>query len=147
MFTTLAIRTRKITAGVIAAAALGGTLLAAAPAAHSADQPVAAPPPSRPYGAVVATAGVVERVFPTTDSAPKGLLKYRTQVPLRCKARAQDVSGNPVWYLLRERNTWVAAKYVENTGNVPVCRTVDRNSLDEPAVQGRKEQQPKKTPA
>ncbi|MEU1778331.1 MULTISPECIES: hypothetical protein [Streptomyces] len=129
MISTLAIRSRRVSAGVIAAVTLGGSLLAAAPAAHSADAPPV--PPIRPYGAVVSNTGINERGFPTTDSAVKGVLKYRTQVALRCKAHAQDVAGNPVWYLLRDRNTWVSAKYVENTGAVPVCKNVSKGMLED----------------
>ncbi|MEX2980441.1 SH3 domain-containing protein [Streptomyces sp. C36] len=125
MFSTLAVRCRKASAAVLAVAALGGSLLAVAPAQ--------ALPPVRPYGAVVASSGINERVFPTTDSAVKGVLKFHTQIALRCKARAQDVSGNALWYLLKERNTWVAARYVDSTGEVPLCRTLTRSVLDESA--------------
>ncbi|MEU7133523.1 SH3 domain-containing protein [Streptomyces sp. NPDC046261] len=123
MFSTFAIRSRKVSAGVIAAAALGGSLLAAGP--------VQAAPPTRPYGTVVAASGIVERAYPSTDSSVRGIIKYHGQAALRCKVRAQDVAGNPVWYLLRDRATWVAAKYIENTGEVPVCKAVNRKSLDD----------------
>ncbi|MEU4212342.1 SH3 domain-containing protein [Streptomyces sp. NPDC026206] len=116
MFSTFAIRSRKVSAGVIAAAALGGSLFAAAP--------VQAAPPTRPYGTVVATTGIVERAFPTTDSSVRGILKHHGQAALRCKVRAQDVGGNPIWYMLRDRATWVSAKYIESTGDVPVCKAV-----------------------
>lgn len=122
MFSTFAIRSRKVSAGVIAAAALGGSLLAV---------PAQAAPPVRPYGTVVAASGIVERTYPSTDSSVRGILKYHGQAALRCKVRAQDVGGNPVWYLLRDRATWVAAKYIENTGEVPVCKAVKGKTLDE----------------
>ncbi|MFI9202467.1 SH3 domain-containing protein [Streptomyces sp. NPDC053048] len=125
MFSTLAVRCGKASAGVLAAAALGGSLLAVVPAQ--------AAPPARPYGAVTASSGINERVFPTTDSAVKGVIKYHAQVPLRCKARAQDVAGNAMWYLVRDRNTWVAGRYVDTTGEIPVCRTLTRGALDDSA--------------
>ncbi|GHC46515.1 SH3 domain-containing protein [Streptomyces cinnamoneus] len=124
MFSTFAIRSRKFSAGVIAAAALGGSLLAAAP--------VQAAPPGRPYGTVVASTGIVERAFPSTDSSARGMLKFHGQAALRCKVRAQEVGGNPIWYMLRDRTTWVAAKYIENTGEVSFCRTVSHKALDDP---------------
>ncbi|MFI9240476.1 SH3 domain-containing protein [Streptomyces sp. NPDC053079] len=122
MFRTFAIRSRKVSAGVIAAAALGGSLLAV---------PAQAAPPTRPYGTVVAGSGIVERAYPSTDSSVRGILKFHGQAALRCKVRAQDVGGNPVWYLLRDRATWVAAKYIENTGEVPVCKAVNHKALDD----------------
>ncbi|GHG52405.1 SH3 domain-containing protein [Streptomyces griseocarneus] len=125
MFSTLAVHCRKASAAVLAVAALGGSLLAAVPAQ--------ALPPVRPYGAVIASSGINERVFPTTDSAVKGVLKYHAQVALRCRARAQDVAGNALWYMLRERNTWVSGRYVDTTGEVPLCRTLTRSALDESA--------------
>ncbi|GAA2462212.1 SH3 domain-containing protein [Streptomyces macrosporus] len=80
--------------------------------------------PARPYGTVVGTDGVYERQFPSTDSSSRGRLPYRTQIGLRCKVRAQNVDGNTVWYLLRDRPTWVSARYVANTGTVPYCKDV-----------------------
>ncbi|MFF2042790.1 hypothetical protein ACFVVX_20395 [Kitasatospora sp. NPDC058170] len=37
---------------------------------------------------------------------------------MRAKVRAQNVDGNDIWYLLRDQRTWVAARYVMNTGDV-----------------------------
>jgi hypothetical protein len=102
------------------AAALGATLLAAAPAQ--------AATPARPYGTVVSGSGVVQRQFPSTDSSVKGSLSYRQQVGLRCKVRAQNIAGNDIWYLLRQNSNWVSAKYVDNTGTVPFCNVVLRSS-------------------
>ncbi|MCX4553587.1 SH3 domain-containing protein [Streptomyces sp. NBC_01387] len=115
------VRGKKIVAGAGAlatAAALGATLLAAAPAQ-------AAPP--RPYGTVTAGAGLIERQYPSTDSSAKGSLRYREQVGLRCKVRAQNIEGNDIWYLLRDRSTWVSAKYMDNTGYVQYCKDVMRD--------------------
>ncbi|WP_399084196.1 SH3 domain-containing protein [Streptomyces sp. BBFR2] len=106
------------TAGALtAAAALSTTLLGAAPA--QAAIPV-------PYGTVVASTGIHERQYPSTDSAGRGFLRRGAQIGLSCKVRAQDIGGNDVWYLLRDRPTWVAAKYVVNTGPVRFCKDVQR---------------------
>jgi hypothetical protein len=103
-------------AGALAtAAALGATLLAAAPA-----QAV----PAKPYGTVTVNS-LNERQYPSTDSSVKGILHYRAQVGLVCKVRAQNIAGNDVWYLVRgPRATWIAAKYVTNTGYVKYCKDV-----------------------
>ncbi|WP_328462025.1 SH3 domain-containing protein [Streptomyces sp. NBC_00448] len=102
------------------AVALGTTLLGAT-AAQAAT-------PARPYGTVVAGAGVVQRQFPSTDSSVKGSLAYHQQVGLRCKVHAQNIEGNDIWYLLRDNSNWVSAKYVDNTGTVDLCKDVLRSS-------------------
>ncbi|WP_234334549.1 SH3 domain-containing protein [Streptomyces sp. NRRL B-1347] len=68
--------------------------------------------------------GINVREFPSTDSSVVARLPYRSTVGLRCKVRAQVVDGNDVWYLLRDRAGWVAARYVDNTGNVRLCKDV-----------------------
>lgn len=98
-----------------AAAALGATLLAAVPAQAA---------PALPYGTVTAGDGVIQRQYPSTDSSVKGSLRYRQEVGLRCKVRAQNIAGNDIWYLLRNESTWVSAKYVDNTGFVSYCKDV-----------------------
>ncbi|MYS79594.1 SH3 domain-containing protein [Embleya scabrispora] len=75
--------------------------------------------PDKPYGTVVSQAGVHERQAPSTDAPALGTLPSGATVGLRGKVRAQDIDGNNIWYLLRDRNAWVAARYVANTGNVP----------------------------
>ncbi|MFD9812858.1 SH3 domain-containing protein [Streptomyces sp. NPDC059080] len=106
------------TAGALAAAAaLGSTLLGAAPAQAAAAQP---------YGKVLSATGMKERRYPSTDAPATGYQRHHAQVGLRCKVRAQNVGGNDVWYQLRDRATWVAAKYVANTGPVPFCKDVQR---------------------
>lgn len=72
-------------------------------------------------------AGLIERQYPSTDSSAKGSLRYREQVGLRCKVRAQNIEGNDIWYLLRDRSTWVSAKYMDNTGYVQYCKDVMRD--------------------
>ncbi|MGP4000128.1 SH3 domain-containing protein [Streptomyces sp. 8N706] len=122
MCKTLKTRTRAWAVGTGAATAavtLGGTLLVS-PAEAA---------PARPYGTVVAQTGVNERQYPSTDSSVLGFLKYGSQVGLKCKVRAQNIGGNEIWYLLRDRATWVSAKYVDNTGFVKYCKDVQRNSL------------------
>ncbi|MFI7104485.1 SH3 domain-containing protein [Streptomyces sp. NPDC050161] len=106
-------------AGALAAAvALGTTLLGAAPAQAA---------PAGPYGTVVAHTGLNQRQYPSMDSSGKGFLAQNAQVGLRCKVRAQNVGGNEVWYLLRDRAAWVSAKYVVNAGVVPYCKAVQRS--------------------
>ncbi|MCK7624836.1 SH3 domain-containing protein [Streptomyces sp. RS10V-4] len=132
----LAARGKKLAAGAGAlstALALGATLLVAAPAqAKPQPQPRPQPQtgPAKPYGTVTAARGMNERQDPSTDSAPRGYLRNRTQVGLVCKVRAQNIRGNDVWYLLREhRSTWVSAKHVTNTGYVKYCKDVQRNRV------------------
>ncbi|MFI1968758.1 hypothetical protein BLA24_11995 [Streptomyces cinnamoneus] len=123
MFRTFALRGRKVPAAVLAATVLGGSLLVTGPAQ--------AVPPTRPYGTSTAVKGLNERSYPSTDASVRGVIKFHSQVGVRCKVHAQEVAGNSVWYLLRDRATWVAAKYVENTGDVPLCKAVNRNAMDD----------------
>ncbi|MBZ4323297.1 SH3 domain-containing protein [Streptomyces sp. SCA2-4] len=89
---------------------------------------------ARPYGTVSARTGVNERTLPSTDASVRGILRHRIQVGLRCKVRAQDIGGNNVWYQLRDRQTWVAAKYIDNkAANVPYCRMLNRSTMDDSA--------------
>ncbi|MFE3886179.1 SH3 domain-containing protein [Streptomyces lydicus] len=122
----LVARGKKLAAGagaLAAAAALGATLLAAAPA-H------AAPEPARPFGVVTAKTGLSQRQYPSTDSSVRGHLHHRAQVGLVCKVRTQSVGGNTVWYLTREeRATWVSARYVTSNGPVRFCKDVQRGRL------------------
>jgi hypothetical protein len=103
-------------AGALAtAAALGATLLAAAPAQAA---------PAQPYGTVTAPSGLNERQFPSTDSSTRGVLAYHAQVGLQCKVRAQNIDGNTIWYRLRGSHNWISARYVANTGYVKYCKDV-----------------------
>ncbi|WP_223771262.1 SH3 domain-containing protein [Streptomyces huiliensis] len=123
----LATRAGKLAAGVLAATA-AGTALFAAPAEATPDAA------ARPYGTVSARTGVNERTLPSTDASVRGILRHRIQVGLRCKVRAQDIGGNNVWYQLRDRQTWVAAKYIDNkAANVPYCRMLNRSTMDDSA--------------
>ncbi|MEV6315713.1 SH3 domain-containing protein [Streptomyces sp. NPDC051776] len=131
MSKVLNMRSARLTAGsgaFAAAIALGGSLLAATPA-HAYPPP--APAPARPYGTVVTPSGVNERQYPSTDSSVRGFLKHRSQVGLKCKVRAQNINGNQIWYLLRDRPNWVTAKYVDNTGFVKYCKDVQRSPLND----------------
>ncbi|HCA87320.1 MAG TPA: hypothetical protein DEQ61_18690 [Streptomyces sp.] len=122
MFTRLRSRRAGLAYGAAAAAVMiGGSLLGAAPAQ--------AAPPAQPYGTVVTPSGVNERQYPSTDSSVKGTLAYRAQVGLTCKVRAQNIDGNTVWYLLRDEETWVTARYVDNTGYVDYCKNVMPSAL------------------
>ncbi|KOG40105.1 hypothetical protein [Streptomyces decoyicus] len=110
-------------AGTLATAVALGATLFAAPAQ-------AAPGPTKPFGVVTAKTGLSERQYPSTDSSVRGHLHHRAQVGLVCKVRTQSVGGNTVWYLTRqERASWVAAKYVTNSGYVKYCKDVQRNRL------------------
>lgn len=102
-------------AGVVAAAVLGSLAVAAGPAAAK---------PAQPYGTVITPAGLNIREYPSTDSSVVGGLGHRAQVGLRCKVRAQYINGNTIWYQLRNREDWVTARYVDNTGYVPYCKNV-----------------------
>lgn len=115
-------------AGALTAAlALGATLLGAAPA--QAD-------PGRTSGTVIARHGINERQYPSTDSSVRGHLRHRAEVGLHCKVRAQNIQGNSVWYLLRDRSSWVSAKFVANNGPVRYCGDVQRDRvLPGPAAQ------------
>lgn len=81
--------------------------------------------PAQPYGTVISPSGVVKRAQPTTNSANLGTLAYHAQVGLNCKVHGQNVDGNDLWYLLRDGSGWVAARYVQNTGTVPFCPSVE----------------------
>ncbi|MEV0372144.1 SH3 domain-containing protein [Streptomyces sp. NPDC050636] len=126
----LVARGKRLAAGAGAlttAVTLGATLLAAAPAQ-------ATPSKSKPYGTVAAKGGMNERQYPSTDSSVKGFLPHRAQVGLACKVRAQNVMGNTVWYLTRDRKSWVSAKYMTNTGFVKYCKDLSRNRVEPSGV-------------
>jgi hypothetical protein len=78
--------------------------------------------PKLPYGRVVTREGVDEYQYPSTDSAVLGRLAYGVQIGLRCKVTAQSIDGNSVWYQLRDRPTWVTARYVDSIGIVRLCK-------------------------
>lgn len=78
--------------------------------------------PTLPYGRVVTREGVAEYQYPSTDSAVLGRLAYGVQIGLRCKVHAQSIDGNSVWYQLRDRPTWVTARYVDSIGIVRLCK-------------------------
>ncbi|MGW1894427.1 SH3 domain-containing protein [Streptomyces sp. NPDC002004] len=78
---------------------------------------------------MISTVGVKERQYPSTDSSALRILRYHDQVGPRCKVRAQDVDGDTVWYLLRDRQSWVASRYVTVTGTVRYCKDVQRSLL------------------
>jgi hypothetical protein len=115
-------RVRGPAAVTAVVAALGGSLIAGAPAQADNYRPYASP--EQPYGTVVNDSGVLERQYPSTDSREVGSLRSGARVGLSCKVRAQYIDGNTVWYLLRDRPHWVSARYVLNTGFVPYCKDV-----------------------
>ncbi|MFG2196794.1 SH3 domain-containing protein [Streptomyces sp. NPDC048639] len=77
--------------------------------------------PARPYGRVVSPAGINLRERPTTNSEVRGTLAYGDEVGLSCKVHGQSIDGNDLWYRLRDRTVWAAARYVQNFGDVPFC--------------------------
>ncbi|MBB4893605.1 hypothetical protein FHS39_002636 [Streptomyces olivoverticillatus] len=123
---TFASRGGKLSAGLLAAAALGGSLLAVTPV-HATPGPGTG---TKPNGTVNAASGINERAYPSTDSSVRGVLKHNAPLALRCKVHAQDVGGNTLWYLLKDRSTWVSGKYIANAPDVPFCRSLNRSALD-----------------
>ncbi|MET8332078.1 SH3 domain-containing protein [Streptomyces sp. NPDC005181] len=118
-------RARRIVAGSGAAAAaivFSTPLLAAA-------APPQAPVPVKPYATVGSLSGLNERQYPSTDSSVLGIRKYKEQVGLRCKVRAHNIAGNNVWYLLRDKQAWISARYAAQTGTVPYCKDVQPTVL------------------
>ncbi|MFF9013888.1 SH3 domain-containing protein [Streptomyces sp. NPDC014870] len=83
------------------------------------------PSPPQPFGTVVSTIGVNLRKFPSTDSAVVGNLSHGTEIGLHSKVNAQNIDGNTIWYLLRDKAVWVAARHVDNTGHVPLSKDVE----------------------
>jgi uncharacterized protein YraI len=108
---------KRAVGALVGALAMGGTLLAAAPAQAA---------PALPYGTVTSPVGLNVRQFPSTDSSVVGFLANNTQVGLTCKVRAQNIDGNTIWYLMRgtSHERWISARYVANTGTVSYCNTV-----------------------
>lgn len=124
-------------AATVSAVVLGGSFLGAstaqavAPNAGASDSTsTAAAHPHRPYGVVTARTGLNVRQYPSTDSSVRGVLRHHQKVGLDCKVHAQNIRGNSLWYKLRGSNeAWVAARYVKNHGNVPLCKKRYRTSL------------------
>ncbi|MFI1398750.1 SH3 domain-containing protein [Streptomyces sp. NPDC020681] len=83
------------------------------------------PTPQQPFGTVVSSIGVNLRKYPSTDSPITGTLSRHDEVGLRSKVHAQDIDGNSIWYLLRDKHAWVAARHVSNTGQVPLSKDVE----------------------
>jgi hypothetical protein len=83
------------------------------------------PSPQQPFGTVVSSIGVNLRKYPSTDSAITGTLSHRAEIGLRSKVHAQVIDGNSIWYLLRDKPVWVAARHVDNTGQVPLSKDVE----------------------
>jgi len=131
-------------AAAVSSVVLGGTLLGAsaaeavAPANGSQDPAAQAAHPHRPFGVVTARTGLNVRDCPSTDCSVRGVLRHHQKVGLDCKAHAQNVKGNSLWYRLRgSRNAWVAARYVHNVGFVPLCKDRYRSALND-TVESRK---------
>ncbi|CAL9348792.1 hypothetical protein SUDANB120_00417 [Streptomyces sp. enrichment culture] len=83
------------------------------------------PSPQQPFGTVVSSIGVNLRKYPSTDSAITGTLAHGAEIGLKSKVHAQDIDGNTIWYLLRDKPVWVAARHVDNTGQVPLSKDVE----------------------
>ncbi|MCX4807770.1 SH3 domain-containing protein [Streptomyces sp. NPDC058682] len=80
------------------------------------------PSPAQPFGTVVSSSGVNLRKYPSTDSSLVGNLSHGAVVGLHSKVNAQIIDGNGIWYLLRDQAVWVAARHVDNTGDVPLSK-------------------------
>ncbi|MFD7911886.1 SH3 domain-containing protein [Streptomyces sp. NPDC059752] len=80
------------------------------------------PSPAQPFGTVVSSSGVNLRRYPSTDSSLVGNLSHGAQIGLHSKVNAQTIDGNSIWYLLRDQAVWVAARHVDNTGEVPLSK-------------------------
>ncbi|MBT2511757.1 SH3 domain-containing protein [Streptomyces sp. ISL-98] len=83
------------------------------------------PSPQQPFGTVVSSIGVNLRKYPSTDSAITGTLSHGAEIGLKSKVHAQVIDGNGIWYLLRDKAVWVAARHVDNTGQVPLSKDVE----------------------
>ncbi|MER6503149.1 SH3 domain-containing protein [Streptomyces sp. NPDC001455] len=118
-------RSWRIAAGSGAAAAV--IALGAPPLSVAA--PAQASFPVKPYATVTSQNGLNERQYPSTDSSVLGTLKYHDQVRLRCKVRAQNIAGDDVWFLLRDKQAWISARYVALTGTVSYCKDVQPTPL------------------
>ncbi|WP_374777161.1 SH3 domain-containing protein [Streptomyces sp. NBC_01310] len=81
--------------------------------------------PTKPFGTVVSNVGVNLRQYPSTDSSVVGNLSHGAEVGLHSKVHAQTIDGNSIWYLLRDEGVWVAARHVDNTGEVPLSKDVE----------------------
>ncbi|MGH3313528.1 MAG: SH3 domain-containing protein [Streptomyces sp.] len=107
-------------AATVSAVLLSGSLLGAS----AAEASTAAYPPHRPFGTVTAKSGLNVRQYPSTDSSVLFVLPFRAQRGLDCKVRAQNIEGNTLWYKLRNKEAWVTARFMDNTGFVPFCKDV-----------------------
>ncbi|MGP3925933.1 SH3 domain-containing protein [Streptomyces sp. 8N616] len=83
------------------------------------------PSPQQPFGTVVSSIGVNLRKYPSTDSAITGTVSHGAEIGLKSKVHAQVIDGNSIWYLLRDEPVWVAARHVDNTGQVPLSKDVE----------------------
>lgn len=106
---------------VAAVSGAAAVMLGAAPLASAA--PLV---PAQPYATVLSTTGLNERQYPSTDSSVVGTLRHGQQVGLLCKVRAQETAGNDIWYLLRDKEAWISARYTAQTGTVPYCKDVQQ---------------------
>lgn len=104
---------RRISAVAATAAVLAGGSLMGAGAARAAA-------PEKPYGTVTASK-LNTHQYPSTDSSVEDVLKKNEQVGLDCRLTSQDVDGETTWYKLRDLDQWATARYMKNTGDVPVC--------------------------
>ncbi|CAM5599230.1 hypothetical protein GCM10010329_49880 [Streptomyces spiroverticillatus] len=78
------------------------------------------------HGKVTSQARLLVRAAPSTGAARIGTIAPGAQVRLACKVRAQNVSGNSLWYKLSDRTGWTSARYVTNRGAIPWCPSAHR---------------------
>lgn len=71
-------------------------------------------------GKVVSRATLHVRSGPNTDNAIVSSVPRGHHVFINCKVRAQNISGNTLWYALEgDSAAWVTARYVDNVGARP----------------------------
>jgi|GEM_PF-6855152 hypothetical protein len=64
------------------------------------------------------TAALTRRVAPNTADAKAGTYAKGAGVDIICKASAQNIDGNKIWYWTTGHQ-WVSARYVSNVGRAP----------------------------
>ncbi|NDZ81362.1 SH3 domain-containing protein [Streptomyces sp. SID10853] len=69
-------------------------------------------------GRVITKAGVLVRSGPSQRYRVVGSYSYNSIIPIVCKVRGQNVSGNILWYKTAKGN-FVSARWVSNVGAIP----------------------------
>lgn len=101
-----------VTLGITVAVVLPTTAAAAGPFGGGHD---------RADGKVITKNAQSVHAGPTTKAKRVGSRHGGGRVSLKCKLRGETVDGNDIWYLLADREGWMAARYVKNHHPVPWC--------------------------